>query len=68
MAEYSGHAEAPQASGRPFKNHKDAAPAYEGEGGKQFFPVSQGVASKLRHCFWCPMNGTKGGICMEFSG
>lgn len=38
------------------------------EGGGLFFPVPRGVASKLRHCFHCPMNGTKSGICMEFSG
>lgn len=36
MAEYSGHVEAPQACGRPFEDHKDAAPAYEGKGGRQF--------------------------------
>lgn len=36
--------------------------------GSLLFPVPRGVAFKLRHCFHCPVNGTEGGICMEFSG
>lgn len=46
MAEYSRHTEAPQASGRPFKDHKDAAPAYEGKRWRPLgFPVPWGDPS-----------------------
>lgn len=39
MAEYSRHVEAPQAGGRPFKDHPDATPAYEGKKRRLLFPL-----------------------------
>lgn len=75
MAEYSRHAEAPQASGRPFKDHEDATPAYEGKRGRLLFPVLWTFLflgeAQVEAMFPLPhiyLNGAKGGICKEFSG
>lgn len=66
MAEYSRHAEAPQASCGPFKDHPDAAPAYEGKRRGLLFPVPWASSvGMLRDMY---SSRSKDGVHKEFTG
>jgi len=66
MAEYSRYAEAPQASGGPFKDHSDAAPAHEGKRRRLLFPVRW--VSRVGTLRYVCSSRSKDGVCKAFSG